>query len=66
MTIIIRRLVTVAQVTLIRRPTNPHIEIQDARDLGPENMPGSTVSRQATRRRYDKEFLRDCLQRRFY
>ncbi len=67
MTVIIRRLVYVAHVKLVRSRQPPEIEIQDARDdLGPENMPGSAKSREVARRRYQREFVRDCLQRRFY
>ncbi len=67
MTVIIRRLVDVAHIKLAwsRRPTE--IEVQDARDdLGPENMPGSAKSREVARRRYQREFVRESLQRRFY
>ena len=66
MTIIIRKLVYVAHVRLIKSRPSTEIEIRDARDLGPENMPGSAKSREVARRRYEREFVRDCLQRRFY
>jgi len=65
MTIIIRKLVYVAHVRLSRSRRSTKI-IQDARDLGPEHMPGSAKSRELARRRYEREFVRDCLHRRFY
>jgi hypothetical protein len=66
MTIIIRKLVYVAHVTLVQSRRQPGIEVEDPRDLGAENMPGSSKSREIARRRYEREFIRDCLQRRFY
>lgn len=66
MTIIIRKLVYVAHVKLIQSRASTEIEVHDARDLGPENMPGSAKSREIARRRYERQFIRNCLHRRFY
>ena len=66
MHIIIQTIVRVTGVALITKRSVRRVEVLDTRDLGPENMPGTSQSRQSARRQYDKEFLRDCLQRRFY
>ena len=66
MHIIIQNIARVIGVALITKRSVRRVEVLDTRDLGPENMPGTSQSRQSARRQYDKEFLRDCLQRRFY